>query len=262
MRQLEWAWVIAGLAVTVALPVLVEWIRRQPPKSGRRLIGWGYVVSASALIVDAILALNGAPLLWLLVVLFAMQVLASVPLGIGKALVRDARRVADEWGLRPDHLAPREARLWVRPRQLDGDPPRGIGGKVDRWLATDGPAPTAGWWHNGGLIVDDHGPALVDAAGLRHGLPPATTALLLVTAPKSVLLVDDREALLARLPTTGFDEPDLRRFAVAAGWRYDTGASPGRTARQAVDLRSAVVDRAARDRRSATRTKGVLRRDR
>lgn len=262
MRQEDWPWVFTGLAATVVLPWLVEWIRRQPPRSGKRFIGWGWVVSLSSLVADGILALNGISVFWLIVVFFATQVVAAFPIGWGKFLIREAEREDEELHLRPDHLALAAPRLWVRPRQLDGQPPRGIGGRVDRWLATDGPAPTAGWWHNGGLIVDDAGPALVDAAGLRHELPARTAVLLLVPAPKSVLLVDERETLLARLPTTGFAEPDLRRFATAAGWRYDTGSSPGRTARQAVDLRSAVVDKAARDRRSATRTKGVLRRDR
>ncbi|HEX3592682.1 MAG TPA: hypothetical protein VHV74_23910 [Pseudonocardiaceae bacterium] len=260
MTQDQWPWVIAGLAVTVALPVVVDWTRRQPPKSGRRLIGWGWIVSLATVTVDAILALNGVPWVWLIVVLAAGQVAAAGPLGVGWALVRDSRRSAEERLLRPDNVAPVEAEVWVRPRQLDGDPPRGLGGRVDRWLASDGPAPTAGWWHNGGLIVDEQGPALVDAAGLRHELPTRTAALVQVSAPRAVLLVDQRAMLLARLPTTGFDEPDLRRFAAAAGWRYDRTVRPGRTARHAVDLRAAVVDRAARDRRMPTRSRGVLRR--
>jgi hypothetical protein len=260
LRQDDWPWVIAGLAVTVVLPMVVEWMRRRPPHSGQRLMGWGFLVSLSIITADAILALNGVPWQWLVGVLVGGQVVAAVPLGIGWARVRAASRREEELRLRPDHVAPGEAQVWVRPRQLDGEPPRGIGDRVDRWLASDGPSPTAGWWHNGGLILDERGPALVDAAGLRHGLPLATVTLVLVTAPKSVFLVDERETLLARLPTTGFDEPDLRRFAVAAGWRYDRSAQPNRTARQAVDLRAAVVDRAAKDRRLPTKARGVLRR--
>lgn len=145
-----------------------------------------------------------------------------------------------------------DVRLWVRPHHVDGHEPRG---RVDRWLATDGPTPTAGWWHNGGLILDDEGPALVDAAGLRHTLPATTAALVRLTAPRSVLLVDGRQALVARLPTTGFDERDLRRFAAAAGWLFVDDVSQGRTARHAVDLRSVVVDRAARGRRLPARAR-------
>jgi hypothetical protein len=260
MGQDDWPWVIAGLAVLLVLPVLAEWMRRKPPGSPYRMVGWGYVVSIGFVTAAAILALNGVGLTWRVVVLFGGQAVAAIPLGIGKAGLRAARREDDERHLRPDHVAIAEAQLWVRPRPQDGDLPRGITGRVDKWLATDGPTPTAGWWHNGGLVLDDKGPALVDAAGLRHGLPSDTKAMVLLRVPKSVLLVDADTALLARLPTTGFAEPDLRRFADAAGWRYDSDVSPTRTARQAVDLRASVVDRAARDRRLPTRARGVLRR--
>jgi hypothetical protein len=259
MRQEEWPWVIAGLAVLVALPVLVEWIRRRPPHSPQRLIGWACVVSIGIITADAILALNGSGLTLLIVVMLCGQFVAAVPLSIGWAQLRARRRLDDERHLQPDHLALAEARLWVRPRQLDGDLPRGITGRVDKWLATDGPTPSAGWWHNGGLVLDDRGPALLDAAGLRHGLPQATKSMVLLNVPRSVLLVDGNTALVARLPTTGFDEQDLRRFAVAAGWRYDSDVSPAKTARQAIDLRSSVVDRAARERKLPTRAR-VLRR--
>lgn len=260
MRQEDWPWVVAGVTVVV-VPLMLEWIRRQPPRSGRRLVGWGHLGAFVLTSATIVLWCYGLSLTWCAVMLFGGLVLAAVPTSVGRVLVRDEQRLAEDRLLRPDRLALGEPRLWVRPRQLDGDRPRGIGGRVDAWLASDGPAPTAGWWHNGGLIMDDRGPALVDAAGLRHGLPSATAALVLVTAPKSVWLVDAKETFVARLPTTGFDEPDLRRFAVAAGWRYSTGVSPARTAPEAVDLRSAVVDRAAKDRR-ATRSRGVLRRDR
>ncbi|HEX3648322.1 MAG TPA: hypothetical protein VHV49_07830 [Pseudonocardiaceae bacterium] len=249
MGQGYWPWVIAGLAVTVALPVVVDWLRRQPPRSARRLVGWACVVSLTVVMADAILALNGVRSRWLIGVLLAGQVAAGVPMGIGWARLRSARRAFEERLLRPDNLAPGSARVWVRPLRLISDPPRGFGRRVDRWLATDGPEPTAGWWHNGGLIVDERGPALVDAAGLRHGLPAGVAVLVQWAAPRAVLLVDDEDALLARLPTTGFDEADLRRFAVAAGWRYDRTVHPNRTAREAVDLRDAVVDKAAKTRR-------------
>jgi hypothetical protein len=260
MREDEWAWVLAASAVLLVLPVLLEWMRKRPPRSPQRLIGWAGVLSITVITVDAALTLNGVGVLWRVIVLAGGQFAASIPLGIGWARLRAARREDEERHLRPDHLALGEPTLWVRPRQVDGDLPRGIGGRVDKWLATDGPAPTAGWWHNGGLVLDEHGPALVDAAGLRHGLPPATTALVLISVPRSVMLVDDDKALLARLPTTGFDERDLRRFATAAGWRYDNGLSPTHTARQAIDLRASVVDKAARQRRRSTRSRGVLRR--
>jgi hypothetical protein len=255
MRQDTWPWVIAGLAMTVALPVVVDWLRRLPPRSAQRLPVWACVVSFSVVTVDAILALNDVPWQWLVGVLAAGQLVAAVPLGIGLTRLRAAGRRREESLLRPDRVAPGAAELWVRPRRHDIVAPRRLGGRVDRWLAADGPAPTAGWWHNGGLIVDDRGPALVDAAGLRHGLPTDTTTLVQLTAPKSVLLLDVREQLLARLPTTGFDEDDLRHYAVVAGWRYDRTIRPQRTSRQAVDLRGAVIDRAARNRRLPARSR-------
>lgn len=258
----EWPWVIAGLAVTVVLPVLVEWIRRQPPRSGRRLIGWAWIVSLTSVMIAAILALNNVPMVGRLVVVLVGQAIAAVPMCVGVALARDSRRSDEEKLLRPDNVAPVDADVWVRPARADGGQARGFSGRVDRWLASDGPAPTAGWWHNGGLIVDARGPALVDAAGLRHGLPSHTAALVRLAAPRAVLLVDERSTLLARLPTTGFDEAGLRRFAAAAGWRYDPALRPSRTARHAVDLRAAVVDRAAKNRRMAARSGRLLRRPR
>lgn len=246
MGQGYWPWVIAGLAVTVALPMVVDWLRRQPPRSAQRVVAWAYLVALTVVMVDAILALNGVPWQWLIVVLAGGQVIAAVPMGIGWAWLREARRADEERLLRPDDFAPGEALVWVRPVRLADDRPRGLAGRVDRWLATDGPRPTAGWWHNGGLIVDERGPALVDAAGLRRGLPAGVAVLVQWAAPRAVLLVDEKDALLARLPTTGFEEADLRRFAVAAGWRYDRTVHPNRTARQAIDLRDAVVDKAAK----------------
>lgn len=258
MGQDGWAWVIAGLAATVALPALVNWSHRQPPHSARRLVGWALLLSLSVVTADGILALNGIGWQWLVVVLGAGQVVAAVPLGVGWARLRQDRRRAESLGLDRLALVLGDPALWVRPRQRDGDPPRGFGGRMDRWLASDGPLPTAGWWHNGGLILDERGPALVDAAGLRHDLPAATRVLVRIATPRSVLLVDAHQTLLARLPTTGFDEDDLRRFAQAAGWRYDRTALLARTGREALDLRAAVVDQAARERRQ-TRTGRTLR---
>jgi hypothetical protein len=244
--------VIAGVALVVALPVLVEWMRRRPPRSPQRLMGWAGLLAVVVVTTDAMLALAGVGWVWLLVVLACGDFVASVPMGIGWAWLRANRRGEEERQYTPERLALGPAQLWVRPHQADDTAPRGLSGRVDRWLATDGPRPTAGWWHNGGLILDERGPALVDAAGLRHGLPSTTAALIRLTAPKSVLLVDDDQALLARLPTTGFDDRDLQRFCAAAGWRYGDAVSSGRTARSAIDLRATVADQAAQDKRRLT----------
>ncbi|HEY0807123.1 MAG TPA: hypothetical protein VGD84_18795 [Pseudonocardiaceae bacterium] len=249
MQPDGWPWVIAGIAVLIVLPVLIEWMRRRPPRSPQRLMGWAGILAVGVVTTVAVLALTGVSWTWLLVALAVGDFLAALPMGLGWAWLRAIRRGEEERRYAPENLVLGPARLWVRPRRASDVAPRGLSGRVDRWLATDGPVPTAGWWHNGGLILDDRGPALVDAAGLRHELPPTTAALIRLAAPKSVLLVDDEQALLARLPTTGFDDRDLREFCVAAGWRYGDAFGSGRTARYAMDLRAVVADHAARDQR-------------
>jgi hypothetical protein len=259
MPQDEGPWIVAGVVVLVVLPVLVEWLRRRPPHSPQRLIGWALVCTSIITTAVAVLALEGIGTVWLASTLGAGVVVCSVPLALGWAKLRAAHRHQEESQFAPDHLPTGPARLWVRPRQAEAHVRGSIVGRVDRWLATDGPAPTAGWWHNGGLVLDERGPALMDAAGLRHGLPSETSAMIWVAAPRAVLLVDDDQSLLARLPTTGFDTGDLRKFAAAAGWRYGDVFGPGRTARGAVDLRVAVADRAARDHRLARARNALFR---
>jgi hypothetical protein len=249
MRSDGWPWVIAGVALAVALPVLIEWMRRRPPHSPQRLMGWAGIGAVVVISTVAMLALTGIAWPWLLAILVGGDFLAAIPMGVGWAWLRAVRRGEESRQYAPEQLVLGPARLWVRPQQGTHPLPRGLSGKVDRWLATDGPAPTAGWWHNGGLILDDRGPALVDAAGLRHELPPATTTLVRLAAPKSVLLMDDEQFLLARLPTTGFDDRDLRRFCAEAGWRYENTSGSGRSTRYVIDLRASVADRAARDKR-------------
>ena len=96
------------------------------------------------------------------------------------------------------------------------------GDKVDRWLATDGPVPTAGLVAQRQLILDDHGPALVDAA--RSAARTAACrrpSFVLVTAPKSGRSWWTMISFCwPGLPTTGFEDRDLRRFCAEAGWRY------------------------------------------
>jgi hypothetical protein len=249
MQPDGWPWVVAGIAVLIVLPVLIEWMRRRPPHSPQRLMGWAGILAVGVVTTVAILALAGIGWTWLVVALAVGDFLAALPMGVGWAWLRAVRRGHDERTYAPENLLRGPAEVWIRPRERADAGPRGLSGRVDRWLAADGPTPTAGWWHNGGLIMDDRGPALVDAAGLRHELPSATTALIRLAAPRSVLLVDDQEALVARLPITGFDDTDLREFCAAAGWRYGDAFGFGRTARYAMDLRAVVADHAARDQR-------------
>lgn len=242
-----WPWVAAGIAVLIVLPVLVEWMRRRPPHSPQRLMGWAGVLAVVVVTTVAIMALTGVDWPWLLAALLVGDFVAAVPMGLGWAWLRAVNRNMARRRYDPENLVRGPAQVWVRPNAAADVPPRG---RVDRWLASDGPHPTAGWWHNGGLILDDRGPALVDAAGIRHELPPTTAALVRLAAPRSVLLVDDGEALVARLPITGFDDVDLKGFCAAAGWRYEVEYVVERTARYAMDLRPMVADHAARDTRS------------
>jgi len=260
MRSDGWPWIIAGVALAVALPVLIEWMRRRLPHSPHRLMGWAGIAAIVVISGVAMLALTGIAWPWLLAILVGGDFLAAIPMGVGWAWLRAVRRGEGSRQYAPEQLVLGPARLWVRPRQAAHPLPTGLSGKVDRWLATDGPAPTAGWWHNGGLILDDRGPALVDAAGLRHELPSATTTLVRLAAPKSVLLMDDEQYLLARLPTTGFDDRDLRRFCAEAGWRYENTSGSGRSTRYVIDLRASVADRAARDKRRLVPLRFVRRR--
>jgi hypothetical protein len=234
MQPDGWPWVTAGIAVLIVLPVLIEWMRRRPPHSPQRLMGWAGIMAVGVVTTVAMLALAGVGWVWLLVALAVGDFLAALPMGVGWAWLRAVKRGAERNQYAPENLILEPAKLWVRPRKVINSPSKGLSGRMDRWLAADGPEPTAGWWHNGGLILDDRGPALVDAAGLRHELPSTTAALVRLAAPRSVILLDDE---------------DLREFCKAAGWRFGDADGPGRTARYAMDLRAVVADHAARDMR-------------
>lgn len=250
MQPDGWPWVVGGIAVLIVLPILLEWIRRRPPHSPQRLMGWAGVMAVGVAVTVAVLAIVGVGWMWLLIALVVGDFLAALPMGVGWAWLRAIRRGVAERQYAPENLVRGPAQAWVRPRQATFGPlSDGLAERVDRWLASDGPMPTAGWWHNGGLILDDRGPALVDAAGMRHELPGTASALIRLAVPKSVLLVDADDVLVARLPTAGFEVAELQEFCELVGWEYGDEWTFRRTARYAIDLRAMVADHAARDRR-------------
>jgi len=250
MQPDGWPWIVGGIAVLIVLPVLLEWMRRRPPHSPQRLMAWAGVFAVGVVVTVAVLAILGVGWVWLLAVLVVGDFLAALPMGVGWAWLRATRRGIAERQYAPENLVRGPAQAWVRPRQATRTPSDArLSARVDRWLAADGPVPTAGWWHNGGLILDDRGPALVDAAGMRHELPDTAAALIRLAVPKSVVLVDEEDVLVARLPTAGFEAVDLREFCELVGWAYGDSFTFGRTARYAIDLRAMVADHPARDRR-------------
>jgi hypothetical protein len=237
-------WAILAAVVFIAVPPVVQWTGGKPAHSARRLAGYGMLTLLAAVVAAIAMRLarlGGDWTLW--TVAAGIAALA----GFSVAAVRRRRRAVRVEAARIyalDNLAPGRTIVRIRPSRpapVHARPWR----RIDRWLAEDGPRPTQGWWNTGALTVDDRGPALIDAAGLRHQLPAGAVALVLRPVPMALLLVDTRGAALARLPLTGFAEPELADFARAAGWRYDTVLERYHVAADFADLRGLVVDRAA-----------------
>jgi hypothetical protein len=247
MHRSDWLLIAAALVVFAVLPPTMLWAAGRPAHSARRLAGLGMTGALVAAAVAAVVAWRhpsriGPPaaILGGGLLFFALFLLAAI------ARRRQARRAERSQLYAPGNLISGPARLRIRPRKPAPAGGHRVTRRLDAWLAADGPAATQGWWNNGSLSVDAHGPALVDAAGLRHPLPRETTSLIQRSVPCALLLVDDTETVLARLPLTGFSGPELRRFAAAAGWRFGTTMQRYRVTADFLDLRGAVADRAAR----------------
>ena len=96
-------------------------------------------------------------------------------------------------------------------------------------------APGRGWWTNGALEVDEDGASLIDADGNRHPLElpqwggrlvkaaePAIHTASGGAAESAALFVTDESGHPAlRVPSAGFDDDALARFAAAAGLTYE-----------------------------------------
>jgi hypothetical protein len=143
--------------------------------------------------------------------------------------------------------------------------------------------PSDSWWEKGGLVVDEQGPALIDADGVRHPFPEAARGGNLVRAtvtlaagggggrPLDALLLfvtsssAGGQRVVLRLPREGFgeaevEETELEAFARRAGLAYverDYGTSsqerefPGFS--HAPSLEWAIHDEATRDRSLSSR---------
>lgn len=247
MAAASWLAVVTWLTVALVVPITWESARR-PRRSGSRL--------ALAAVVVLIVTVDLVTFLRFLRVppeappaVFAGGVAVALVM-IGFAVRRTvlARRAERELDVSVDQLITGPAKLWIRPHPPAEHDGHGPWSRFDAWLAADGPKPSAGWWHNGGLQLDQRGPAFVDAAGLRHPLPAAVTGMLNPSVPRSLLLVDAANTVLVRLPTTGFDNGELRHFAAAAGWTYTTDVADYlRDDPDVLDLRRGVIDHLAKE---------------
>jgi hypothetical protein len=243
-----WQAVITWLTIALVVPLTWEAARR-PRRSGARL---GFAAVAFAVFVVDVAALLDSvavPTAATRGAFLGGEALALVLLGFAVRRTVRARRAEREPRVGADQLITEPALLWVRPHPPVEDTAHGpLLSRVDAWLSADGPRPSAGWWHNGGLRLDERGPALIDAAGLRHPFPATITGMVNPSVPRSLLLVDGGHTVLVRLPTTGFTGAELAEFALAARWTYTTQlAEFFRDDPDLLDLRRCVIDHLAKD---------------
>jgi hypothetical protein len=246
----EAIWLVFVTWLTIALVIPLAWeTARRPRRSAARL---GLAAAALAMLVldlSALLHYWRVPSAAWVALLAGGEALALVMIGFAVRRTILARRAEREPWVGADQLITEPALLWVRPHPPRGDTEHGpLLSRVDAWLAADGPKPSAGWWHNGGLQLDQRGPALVDAAGLRHPLPATVTGMVNPSVPRSLVLLGERGTVVVRLPTTGFNNTELKNFADAARWSYTTEfAEYLRDDADILELRRAVVDHLAKD---------------
>ena len=247
MTEAGWLALVTWLTFALVIPLAWESTRR-PRRSGARL---GLLTAALAIMVldlAAVLHYARASSVVLSTVLVFGELVALVLAGFAVRRTIRARRREREPEVGAEQLVMEPARLWVHPHRPVEQVGHGPLSRVDAWLAADGPKPSAGWWHNGGLLLDERGPAFVDAAGLRHALPTAVARMVNPSVPRSLMLVDGTSTVLVRLPTTGFNNEELSAFADAARWTYTTVfAQYLRDDPDILDLRRGVIDHLAKD---------------
>lgn len=247
MAQATWLGLVTWVTVALVVPLAWESARR-PRRSGARLGLAAAAVVVSVLGVIALLRYFGVPSVVLLATFAVGEAVALVTAVLAVRRTVLTRRAEREPTVEPGQLITEPALLWVHPHPPVQRGEHGRWSRVDAWLAADGPKPSAGWWHNGGLQLDQRGAAFVDAAGLRHALPPAVTGMVNPSVPRSLMLVDGRSTVVVRLPTTGFHHDELRDFAIAANWTYTTAlAQYLRDDPDVLDLRRGVIDHLAKD---------------
>lgn len=245
----EAAWLALVTWLTIALVIPLAWeSTRKPRRSGARLGLLAAAVAVAVLDVTAVLHYARAPSAVLSIVLVVGEGLALVLAVLAVRRTVRARKAEREPDVGADQLIIAPARLWVHPHRPAEQIGHGPLSRVDAWLAADGPKPSAGWWHNGGLLLDERGPAFVDAAGLRHALPAGVAGMVSPSVPRSLMLTNAKSTVLVRLPTTGFNNDELKDFADAARWTYSTVFGEYlRDDPDILDLRRGVVDHLAKD---------------
>jgi hypothetical protein len=247
MTGTAWVALTTWLAVALVVPFAWEATRRRRRSPGRTSLT-AVAVFVLALDLSVLLHNLHTPAALVLVVLIGGEALALVMAVLAVRRLIVARRAERAPQVGAEQLITDPADFWVRPHPPIEQATHGPLSRVDAWLAADGPKPSAGWWHNGGLLLDGRGPAFVDAAGLRHPLPDTVTAMVNPSVPRSLVLVNDRHNVVVWLPTTGFANAELKDFADAAHWSYTTEmAELLRDAHEVADLRRAVVDHLAKD---------------
>ena len=247
MAAASWLALVTWLTVALVVPLSWESARR-PRRSGSRLALAAIAVAILTVDLTTFLHFLRVPSAALPAVLAAGAVVTLVMIALAVRRTIRTRRAEREPDVSADQLITEPAQLWVRPHRPVQRDEHGPWSRFDAWLAADGPKPSAGWWYNGGLQLDQRGPAFVDAAGLRHPLPAAVTGMLNPSVPRSLVLVDTRNTVLVRLPTTGFNSGELKDFADTAGWTYSTNlADYLREDPDVLDLRRGVVDHLAKE---------------
>lgn len=103
--------------------------------------------------------------------------------------------------------------------------------------------PSREWWARGALVVDDDGPAVVDADGLRvpMPIPPGGGQIVWYTSGGgsssygpagfswNVYVCDADRRKVAQLPDRGFDESDFERLAALLGVPFERRVSDYKT---------------------------------
>lgn len=247
MTEAGWLALVTWLTIALVIPLAWE-STRWPRRSGARLGLLAAPLAIAVLDLTAVLHYVRVPAVALSSVLVVGELVAVGLAGFAVRRTVRARRREREPDVGADQLVTEPARLWVRPHPPVERAGHGPLSRVDAWLAADGPKPSAGWWHNGGLLLDERGPAFVDAAGLRHALPTAVARMVNPSVPRSLMLVDEASTVLVRLPTTWFNNEELSAFAEAARWTYTTVfAQYLHDDPDILDLRRGVIDHLAKD---------------
>jgi len=247
MTEAGWLALVTWLTIALVIPLAWE-STRWPRRSGARLGLLAAALAIAVLDLTAVLHYVRVPAVALSSVLVVGELVAVGLAGFAVRRTVRARRREREPDVGADQLVTEPARLWVRPHPPVERAGHGPLSRVDAWLAADGPKPSAGWWHNGGLLLDERGPAFVDAAGLRHALPTAVARMVNPSVPRSLMLVDEASTVLVRLPTTWFNNEELSAFAEAARWTYTTVfAQYLHDDPDILDLRRGVIDHLAKD---------------